>query len=177
MVRIARLIEALVRDVTVVGAPDLSGDLGLRVIPDRTFGDPNDPVHSPLVGIATALSVTTSAWNLMLACDLPYLTSEWVAWLLALAGDSTAQVVVPLSSAGLEPLAALYRRECAGSILDALEGGARKVTDALSQLQIQYVNREQWSALDPEQTVLKNMNTRDDYREAKRWWESKNRGA
>jgi molybdenum cofactor guanylyltransferase len=176
VVRMARLLEPLVRDVMIVGAPQLYGKMGLRAIPDRLFGDENDPVHSPLVGIATALSVTASPWNLILACDLPYLTPEWVGWLLARAADSGAQVVMPRSSKGLEPLAALYRRECAGPILRALESGTRKVTDALSQVQIEYVTEAEWSALDPDNTVLNNMNTLEDYREAKQWWESTNRG-
>lgn len=173
--RMARLLEPLVRDVTVVGAPQLFGKLGLRAIPDRVVGRESNPVHSPLVGIATALSATVSPWNLILACDLPYLTPEWISWLLSRTASSGAEVVMPRSSRGLEPLAALYRRECAGPILRALESGTRKVTDALSQLQIEYVNEAEWSALDPDQTVLKNMNTPEDYRDAKRWWESKNR--
>lgn len=175
--RMARLVEPLVRAVTVVGAPDLYRGLSLPVIPDRSFGQENNRAHSPLVGIATALSATVSAWNLILACDLPYLTGEWIDWLLARAADSRGQIVMPRSSTGLEPLAALYRRECADPILRALKRGTRKVTEAISQLEIEYVNHAEWSALDPDGTVLKNMNTPEDYREAKLWWERKNRGA
>lgn len=178
ILRTAQLLEPLVQEVTIVGHPECYSHLGLRAISDRTVkaGTENSAVHTPLVGIATALSVTVSPWNLILACDLPYLTREWVEWLLARSAASNAQIIMPCGSRGLEPLAALYRWECAAPILGALERGIRKVTDALSQLQIEYVTEVEWSALDPEHRVLKNMNSPEDYREAKQRLETKERG-
>jgi molybdopterin-guanine dinucleotide biosynthesis protein A len=179
ILRTAQLIEPLVQEVTIVGHPERYSQLGLRAISDRTVeaGTESDAVRTPLLGIATALSVTSSPWNLILACDLPYLTRGWVEWLLARPARSGAQIVMPRSSRGLEPLAALYRRECAAPILAALERGIRKVTDALSRLQIEYVAEIEWAELDPEHCVLKNMNSPEDYLEAKRRLETGNRNA
>ena len=177
ILRTAQLLESLVHEVTIVGHPERYSHLGLRAISDRTVeaGTESDAVRTPLLGIATALSVTSSPWNLILACDLPYLTREWVEWLLARPAKSGAQIVMPRSSRGLEPLAALYRRECAAPILAALERGIRKVTDALSPLQIEYVAEIEWGELDPAHCVLKNMNSPEDYLEAKRRLETENR--
>ncbi|HWX38202.1 MAG TPA: molybdenum cofactor guanylyltransferase [Candidatus Sulfotelmatobacter sp.] len=179
VLRTARLLEPLVHEVTIVGNPEQYSNLGSRVIPDRTVGagTESNPVRTPLVGIATALTVTTSPWNLVLACDLPYLTRGWIDWLLDRAAISTAQIVMPRTPRGLEPLAALYRRECAAPILRALERGIRKVTDAISQLQTEYVDETEWSLFDPEHWVLKNMNSPEDYLEAKSRLENTNRGA
>lgn len=179
VLRTAKLLEPFVREVTVVGKPELYSHLGLGVVPDRTFGAGTDssPVRTPLVGIATALSVTASPWNLILACDLPYLTQEWVEWLLDRVANSSAQIVMPRTSRGLEPLAALYRRECAAPIVAAIEGGIRKVTDAIVPLRVEYAEEAEWTALDPDHRVLNNMNSPEDYLEAKRWWQSKGRRA
>lgn len=179
ILRTAQLLEPLVQEVTIVGHPERYSHLGLRAISDRAVqtGAENSAVRTPLVGIATALSVTGSPWNLILACDLPYLTREWVEWLLARPAKSGAQIVMPRTSAGLEPLAALYRRECAAPILGALERGIRKVTDALSHLQIEYVAEVEWSALDPEHRVLENMNSPEDYLDAKSRLETGENGA
>src|SRR6516162_9227963 len=78
IVRIARLAEPLVSSVVIVGPPERYGTLGLRVIADRAFGDrgENSILQGPLAGIATALAATSTPWNLILACDLPYLTRE-----------------------------------------------------------------------------------------------------
>ena len=101
----------------------------------------NESMRTPLVGIATALNSTKSPWNLILACDLPYLTAEWLDWLLARADNSSAQIVMPRTSGGLEPLAALYRKECGAPIVAALERGIRKVTDAMAEFRMEQLRK------------------------------------
>jgi molybdopterin-guanine dinucleotide biosynthesis protein A len=170
ILRTARLVEPLVAEVTVVGPPDRYAALGLRTIADQNLpGRTATETQTPLAGIATALNATNAPWNLILACDLPYLTAEWLDWLLAHAADSSAQIVMPRTSNGLEPLAALYRRECAAPIVGVLERGVRKVIDALAEFRMELVPESAWSKLDPEGRVLRNMNAPPDYEEAKKW--------
>jgi molybdopterin-guanine dinucleotide biosynthesis protein A len=175
IIRTARLLEPLVAEVTVVGPPELYAALGLRAIADQNFRerDLTDPVRTPLAGIATALNTTNAAWNLILACDLPYLSAIWLDWLLSRAVGSSAQIVMPRTSRGLEPLAAVYRKECAAPILAALERGIRKVTDAMTEIQMECPLQSDWRQLDPEGRVLRNMNSPSDYEEAKKWLEAK----
>jgi molybdopterin-guanine dinucleotide biosynthesis protein A len=175
IVRTVRLLEPLVSEVTVVGTPERYSSLGLHAIVDRGFrsGEDQEAVRTPLVGIASALTLTTATWNLILACDLPYLTPEWVNWLLGRAVDSEAQVVMPRTPRGLEPLAAVYRRECAAPVMAALERGIQKATDALAELRIEFVLEAEWDRHDPTGRALKNMNTPAEYEEAKKWWETK----
>jgi molybdopterin-guanine dinucleotide biosynthesis protein A len=175
ILRIARLIEPLVCEVTVVGSPEKYAALGLRAIADRKFENRVDDelVRTPLAGIATALSATKSSWNLILACDLPYLTAEWLDWLVSRAATSAAQVVMPRTLGGLEPLAAAYRSECAAPIVAAIERGVRKVTDALTELHVQHLPESDWKKLDPQGRVLRNMNTLPDYEEARKFLETK----
>jgi molybdopterin-guanine dinucleotide biosynthesis protein A len=175
IVQTARLADSLVRKVTVVGSPERYAALGLHTIIDQDFGIPNPEgtPAGPLAGIASALCTTQTPWNLILACDLPYLTTAWLDWLLARATDSDAQILLPRTSRGLEPLAAVYRRECAAPIVAELKSGVRKVTDALGRLGVEEVSEREWRHLDPDGRVLKNMNTRTDYEEAQTWWTSR----
>jgi molybdopterin-guanine dinucleotide biosynthesis protein A len=130
-------------------------------------------VRTPLAGIATALNATKMPWNLILACDLPYLTAVWLDWLLERSVASSAQILIPRTSRGLEPLAAVYRRECAAPIVAALERGIRKVTDALAEFRKETPRESKWRELDPEGRVLRNMNSPSDYDEAKKRLEAK----
>jgi molybdopterin-guanine dinucleotide biosynthesis protein A len=175
IVRTARMIEPLVTEVTVVGPPERYAALGLRTIADQNLrGEERiESVRTPLVGIVTALSATYLPWNLILACDLPYLTAAWLDWLLSRAVDSSAQIVVPRTSGGLEPLAAVYRRECAATIMAALERGVRKVIDAMAEFHVEFLLESDWNKIDPESRVLKNMNSPSDYEEARKWLETK----
>jgi molybdopterin-guanine dinucleotide biosynthesis protein A len=174
-VRTVRLVEPLVSEVIVVGAPERYSSLGLHAIVDRDFrsGGDREAVRSPLVGIASALTASTATWNQILACDLPYLTPERINWLLGRAVDSEAQVVMPRTPRGVEPLAAVYRVECAAPIVAALGRGIRKVTDAMAELRIEFVLEAEWGRHDPDGRVLKNMNTPAEYEAAKKWGETK----
>lgn len=174
ILRTARLLEPLVARLAMVGAPADYAVLGLQVIEDQRFGGAGegDRTSGPLAGIASALAATGTKWNLILACDLPYLSGEWIDWLLARTMLSRRQVVMPRTAGGLEPLAAVYRRECAEPIIAALRRGVRKVTDALDQLRIEFVTESDWRHIDPEGRVLRNMNTPEDYEEARRWLQS-----
>jgi molybdenum cofactor guanylyltransferase len=174
LVRTARLIEPLVTTLTIVGPPERYARLGLHAIADHSSTEQKgiEKISSPLMGIATALRMTKSPWNLILACDLPYLTPEWLGWLLSRAVQSTAHIVMPRTSRGLEPLVAVYRRECVEIIAAALERGIRKVTDATAEFRTECLLESDWSEFDPDGRVLRNMNAPADYEEAKKWLET-----
>jgi molybdopterin-guanine dinucleotide biosynthesis protein A len=172
IVHTARVIEPLVACVTVVGAPRRYAAMGLRAIPDHDAAGHGSKGtrRGPLAGIATALAATRLPWNLIVACDLPYLSVAWLDWLLSRAVRSRGEVVIPRSGRGLEPLAAVYRRECGAAIDSALVRGARKVTDVIEELRMDVVDRSEWRGIDPRGLVLKNMNTPRDYDAARKWW-------
>lgn len=175
ILRTARLAESLVSEVTIVGLPERYAALRFPVLPDLEFFEPEgtEMVRTPLVGIATALTGTKMPWNLILACDLPYLTAGWLDWLLDRADRSSAQVVMVRSSGGLEPLAAAYRMDCAAPIVAALNRGIRKVTDALDGFRMEFLSEQESGEHDREGRVLRNMNSPADYEEAKRWLEKR----
>jgi molybdenum cofactor guanylyltransferase len=175
IIRIARTIEPLVSSVTAVGPSQRYATLGLHQIEDQQFGiaDERGKSPGPLAGIASALSASQTEWNLVLACDLPYLSREWVDWLLARTKVSSAQIIMPRTEGGPEPLAAVYRRECAEVIIAELHRGVRKVTDALGQSRTEFVTEGEWRQIDPDGRVLRNMNSPEDYEEARKWLEAR----
>jgi molybdopterin-guanine dinucleotide biosynthesis protein A len=95
----ARLLEPFVSDVTIVGSPRRYSALGLSAIEDDAYAQGRDRC-GPLAGIATALAATNSRWNLIVACDLPYLSAEWIDWLLSRAVRSRGEPSFRKPSAG-----------------------------------------------------------------------------
>jgi molybdopterin-guanine dinucleotide biosynthesis protein A len=175
IIRIARTIEPLVSTVIALGPSERYAALGLQVIEDQQFGITAERGRSPgpLAGIASALSASRTDWNLIVACDLPYLSREWVAWLLARTKVSSGQIIMPRTEGDPEPLAAVYRRECAEPIIAALQRGVRKVIDAMAQLRTDFVTQREWHHIDPDGRVLRNMNSPEDYEEARKWLEAR----
>jgi molybdopterin-guanine dinucleotide biosynthesis protein A len=160
LVRTARLLESVVGAPSVIGDPATYKSLALPVIADDW------PGAGPLGGIATALRASTGSWNLVVACDLPYLTAEFLRFLLARAVASTADAVLPMNTRGAEPLCAMYHKRGEPAIRAALESGIRKVTDGLQNLRVETIPLAEWKAFDSEGLLFKNMNLPQDYQEA-----------
>ena len=163
VVRTARLVESVLRCIpTVIGRPEIFKPLDLRAIQDDW------PGAGPLGGIATALRASESAWNLIVACDLPYLTKEWLEFLVRRALISQASAVIPASDRGIEPLCAMYHKRCESAVWLALDRGTRKVTECLTGVSVERIEPIEWKSYDSEGFLLKNMNSPQDYEEARR---------
>ncbi|MGA8220718.1 MAG: molybdenum cofactor guanylyltransferase [Candidatus Acidiferrales bacterium] len=161
ILRIARLVESVAGAPTIVGAPERFAALGLQVAADDW------PAAGPLGGIATALRTSRARWNLIVACDLPYLTKAWLESLVGRALASDGDAVLPMNERGAEPLCAMYQARCEPAIRAALERGTRKVTDGLAGLRVENIEPAEWKAFDSEGLLFKNMNSPADYEEAK----------
>jgi molybdopterin-guanine dinucleotide biosynthesis protein A len=160
LVRTARLLESVVGAPSVIGDPPTYESFALPVIADDW------PRAGPLGGIATALRASTASWNLVVACDLPYLTIEWLHFLIARAVASAADAVLPMNTLGAEPLCAMYHKRGEPAIRAALESGIRKVTDGLQNIRVETIPPAEWKAFDSEGLLFKNMNLPRDYQEA-----------
>jgi molybdopterin-guanine dinucleotide biosynthesis protein A len=159
IVRAARLLEPLTGSLTIIGPPQHFAALGLNAVPDdhEAFG--------PLGGIATALRVTTQPWNLIIGCDLPYLTQEWLEFLIQRALESSAAAVMPEGPEGAEPLCAMYHKHAEAQISAALGRGIRKVTHGLAGIVVVKLAPHEWKAFDSEGQLFKNINTPADFEE------------
>jgi molybdopterin-guanine dinucleotide biosynthesis protein A len=175
ILHMARLVKPLVSEVTIVGSPGRYTALGLHAIADsdaQTRRGRQERALGPLAGIAAALAAAHSRWNLILACDLPHLSAEWLDWLLSRALRSHGDAVIPRSERGIEPLAAVYRRECDVAVTAALARGVRKVSEAIEDLRLDFVCPREWRRIEPSGLILRNMNAPRDYEEARKWWEA-----
>jgi molybdopterin-guanine dinucleotide biosynthesis protein A len=168
---------ALVSEVTesakVVSAAGRYAEFKFEVVEDRW------PDEGPLGGIVTALRHTTATasnveWNLVISCDMPFLTSEWLAYLCERSLHSEARVVVPRSEYGLEPLCAGWRTTALETLQGCFYGGTRKVTDAMKLLPMEVLDVQDWKRFDSAGRLFWNMNTAKDYEEALRFAKMEN---
>lgn len=105
--------------------------LGYPIIPDIYPGE------GPLGGILTALEHSRDDWNLIIACDMPAVSVEFLGELLAAAERCEADALVPASPAGhMEPLCAAYHRNCRQGLHSAFRRGIRKITAAFPEIRV-----------------------------------------
>ena len=177
LLEIVALAKSCTSKVAVVASaqkyPDL--DAHLEIIEDRWPGE------GPLGGIITALEHTAAndrfaEWNLILGCDMPFLTAEWLQFLVTHAGESNKeiQVILPHSAHGPEPLCACYRTSAADALKSVFDRGVRKVTQALKEVRTEVLDESVWKRFDSAGRLFWNMNTPADFAEAQRLWETKN---
>ena len=162
------LQEAVAAPVRVIGDADKYGQIGVECIADRWPGE------GPLGGIITALQTSTTStphrdsWKFIVGCDMPFLTTVWLRHVIGRANASEAEVVVPESNYGLEPLCACWRTSALPSLSRAFESGTRRVTDAMKQLSMEVLDAADWKRFDNFDRLFWNMNTPADYEEAVR---------
>ncbi len=167
---LARMIEAVrgtSNDVRVVVASGKYEALEIEMVEDRWPGE------GPLGGIVTALLHTREnepecEWNLIVSCDMPFLTADWLRFLAERARKSGAQVIVPRSTHGPEPLCACWRTDALDTLQGAFERGVRKVTQGIALLCAEVLDERDWKRFDSAGRLFWNMNTAADYEEARR---------
>ena len=166
LLRMCTLMADVTGAVSVVAAAGRYGDFNVWIVEDLW------PGHGPLGGIITALMATAETdggrdWNLIVSCDMPFLTRDWLSYLVDRALLSDAEVVVPQSPHGLEPLCACWRTSATGKLQYAFEAGIRKVTDAMKRLRMEVLDESHWKRFDTAGQLFWNMNTPQDYEMAR----------
>ena len=151
--RVARAVAEAAGNVTIIAPPDRYSQFGFTVVPDQVEG------KGPLGGLHTALSRTDSDWNLIVACDMPGITADFLKTLIHAAESSQADCIAPQTPAGFEPLCAVYHRRCRDRAAAALDRNSLKMQDFLCDLHVQPVAVSESGA-------LKNVNTPEDLHRA-----------
>jgi molybdenum cofactor guanylyltransferase len=159
--RTSELLASLCDEVSIVAPPYKYANLLWPVIADRW------PGQGPLGGILTALLNTQGSWALIVSCDMPFLTQEFLSTLWDRASRSSVQIVVPESSNGLEPLCACWLGDAVTAVQAAFDMGVRKVTDAMKHLSMEVLDESAWKRFDTHNRLFWNMNTLEDYEEAR----------
>ncbi len=121
----------------------------------------------PLAGIHAALHTSPTDLNLILAVDLPLVSSALLQFLVARATDSAISIVtVPRTAEGWQPLCAVYRKPFADVAEQSLRAGRYKIGTLFDATHIQVIQQEELEAAGFSQTTFRNLNTPNDLAEA-----------
>ena len=144
--RTAERVRAAAGNVTLIGAPGRYAHLELPVVPDLIED------CGPIGGLHTALKMTHADWNLLVACDMPGLTAEFLGELLEAARECGGTCLAPRTESGWHPLCAVYHRRATGAVESAIEHKLFKMHDLLTVLEA-----VSWPVADA--SMLENVNT------------------
>lgn len=128
-----------------------------RLIPERLVLD--GASNTPIIGLAQGMQVVETEWVLLLACDLPQLTSTQVKqWSSTLATVLPAEIAyLPRSHKGWEPLCGFYRRDCLPLLEAYINNGGKSFQSWLNQYPVKELPLG-------DRTCLFNCNTPEDWK-------------
>ncbi len=135
----------------------------LRLVPDLR------PGRGALGGLHTALFSASHPLVAVVACDMPFASPEIFHYACQVIEESGADVAIPSSGEGLEPLHAIYRRAtCLPLVEAALDADQWKLISWFDQAKIRVLEPEEISSLDPEGLAFRNLNTPEEFRLAEK---------
>jgi molybdopterin-guanine dinucleotide biosynthesis protein A len=124
------------------------------------------PGKGPLAGIYSGLIASSSSRAIVVGCDTPFLSISLLEYMTRI--RSTFDVVVPRIKNKLEPLCAVYSKNCSGPIQGLLEQDERRIRKLFSIVKVKYVEEDEINRFDPEHLSFFNINTRDDLERARK---------
>lgn len=163
--RIAAALRPLTARVRLVGSHVQAEASGLENVPDT------HERWGALGGICAALGACQSEWAVVVACDLPFVSSDLFHRLCQLAQQSdpqTLDAIVPIQpDERPQPLCAVYRREtCSETAKKLIAEGEHKPRALLAKVRTRWVEFRELADLPGSEHFFLNVNTSDDYERA-----------
>ena len=155
LARALKVAKALTADVRIVGDTAKFG--GFAPVAEDVFRD-----CGPLGGIHAALRASQAELNLILAVDMPFVTPDWLRFLIARARESKAMATVARSGRGWQPLCAVYRSEFADVAESALRQGRYKIDLLFDRGRTRVIEEAQLEAAGFSPSLFMNLNTKED---------------
>jgi len=118
------------------------------------------PGKGPLGGIYTGLAASDSFYNLVVACDMPFLNQALLSYMIQI--SASFDMVTPRVGDMVEPLHAVYSKGCLAPIEEMLKQGNLKVYELLNLVKVRYVDAEEINRFDPKHLSFFNINTEAD---------------
>jgi molybdopterin-guanine dinucleotide biosynthesis protein A len=163
--RLLRGLDVVAISVRIVTAAGRYPEYREKIVQDRW------PGQGPFGGILTALDASRDSghvWNVIVGCDMPFLTPEWLGYMIDRAAASGADVVYPRSPGGDEPLCGCWRTDALPRLQAAFDEGVRKVMDGANRMRTEVLDEAHWKRFDSGGRLFWNMNTPRDFEEAVR---------
>jgi len=153
--RMLDLAQSATAEVRIVGDPGKFSNFATVV--EDVF-----PGCGPLAGIHAALRSSPTDLNLILPVDIPFLSPEFLKFLIERSRAAAATVTVVGISGSWQPLSAIYRRTFADLAEEALRVGRYKIDALFAQTQIEVISESDLRTAGYSPQIFRNLNTPDD---------------
>ena len=124
------------------------------------------PNKGVLGAIYTGLLHSYTPYVLVVGCDMPFLKLPLLQYMADITRKNNFDAIVPKLSGMIEPLHAIYSRNCLSTILILLQRGKFRVSDLINLVNTRYVCEDEIDKFDKDHLSFFNINNMDDLRRA-----------
>ena len=155
--RIAEEMKNIFKQVILVANEKKEYEyLGIPIVEDLIKG------LGPIGGIYTGLMSISEQAGFFIACDMPFINSQLVRYMVDMKKDDHA-AVVPLVANEVEPLHAIYAKSCLGPIRNLIDSKHYHVRLFYDQITIRYVKEDEIRKFGSPSRAFLNINTPDEF--------------
>jgi len=140
--------------------PDLTGYSDVKVIQDVI------PGKGSLGGLYSGLEYSDQQFNLVTACDMPFLDINLFQYMISLIENNDA--VVPVVKDNVEPLHAVYSKNCLTAIQSLILQNRLSILNLFPLIKVRFVNQSDIEKWDPGHKSFLNINSESDLNNAKK---------
>jgi len=153
LARALDLARSVTPDVRIVGCREKFAPFAPVV--EDVFHD-----RGPLGGIHAALRSSSAELNIVLAVDMPFVSTPFLQYLIDEAGAATsAMVVVARGGARWQPLCGIYRRSFADAAEAALLAGRNRIDPLFDASTTRVIDEEELRHAGFSSAIFRNLNT------------------
>jgi molybdopterin-guanine dinucleotide biosynthesis protein A len=150
--RIQILFEKIFEEIIIVtDQEELFSSFNARIYGDLI------PGRGALGGLYTGLSYSSFPFSFCVACDMPFLKESVIEYLIQ--SIDAHDAFVPRTKDGLEPLHALYSKNCLEAIKKTMEKENYKIIDFYPLVRVKVIEEINFFSLDPTRESFINVNT------------------
>jgi molybdopterin-guanine dinucleotide biosynthesis protein A len=150
--RIQSLFEKLFEEIIIAtNQKELFKNFDAKIYSDLI------PNRGVLGGLYTGLFYSSFPYSFCVACDMPFLKKSVIEYLIQSIRDE--DVIVPKTKDGLQPLHAIYSKNCLKPIKKIIELGKYKIIDFYTMVKIKIIEEDEFSSLDLKRESFINVNT------------------
>jgi molybdopterin-guanine dinucleotide biosynthesis protein A len=158
----ARLFDQV---VLVTNDPVAYMDVEALIVSDHYLA------RSSLNGLHAGLFAATHEHAFFAACDTPFIKGELVRYILGRI-ERKVDIVIPRTSAGFEPLFAVYKKRCLPAMVQQLERDQLKIQGLFRRVRVKTLAETDLRKVDPDLISFFNINTPEDLVRAETYYQA-----
>jgi molybdopterin-guanine dinucleotide biosynthesis protein A len=157
--RVLGTLSQFTSSILIVAAEDQIG-LAISTTPSARMVNDICPGKGPLGGIYTGLMHAETSYSVVVGCDMPFLNSGLLKYLIA--GASGYAAAVPKIGWMIQPLHAIYSKSCVPSIEALIREDQLQIIKLFNLVNTRYITEKEIDQFDPDHLSFLNINTEGD---------------